>query len=474
MDIDSNIQSQLCIAQFNIQSVYKLPKPVFISGDFNAHHIAFGCVSTKGIGQQLYDIIDELDLCLLNDGSFTTNNRPNCNPSAIDITFTSAVLAPLCDWTVHDDSMGSYHFPTITNLTLAVNKYQTNPPIEKFLYKKADWVKYCEISETLFNDINVDTENPLKSYNTFCNRLSSLKLLCIPKYTKTSSYRSRPPAPWWNEKCEQSVIKSYQALKYYRSNPTMDNYIIYKKLDALKKRTISEEKKNGWRNLCESFNRNTPISKIWNYIKMFKGRKTHNKSLSDEFVLPFLDKLSDNGSDGIVDVDICTGAFDNVQPGILIKILSDLGIPGKFCKWIYSFLNERILYVKHNNILHGPRQVSKEQCKGQLCPHCYIIYIHLKFVNMSYQVHFTKFFERLKYHEVFGRSLLGADPVTLAILYKAIVRSHFDYSCLAYIDCNYVHRLDIAQNKGLRIISGAMCSTPIRAMEVETGVMPLV
>ncbi|KAH9636876.1 hypothetical protein HF086_010657 [Spodoptera exigua] len=550
--------------------IKELPKPVFISGDFNAHHIAFGCVSTKGRGQQLYDISDELDLCLLNDGSFTTNNRPNCNPSAIDITFTSAVLAPLCDWTVHDDSMGSYHFPTITNLTLAVNKYQTNPPIEKFLYKKADWVKYCEISETLFNDINVDTENPLKSYNTFCNRLSSLKLLCIPKYTKTSSYRSRPPAPWWNEKCEQSVIKSYQALKYYRSNPTMDNYIIYKKLDALKKRTISEEKKNGWRNLCESFNRNTPISKIWNYIKMFKGRKTHNKSLSDEFVLPLLDKLSDNGSDGIVDVDICTGAFDNVQPGILIKILSDLGIPGKFCKWIYSFLNERILYVKHNNILHGPRQVSKGTMQGAtLSPLLYNIYTSqiCKYVNMDnvnilqfaddlvvYSVHndidlaianinnalsqlyhyynnklrlninpnksnvmfITKdlpslsvlyndkaipivsshkflgvqidnkltFQGHIKYilqNSLKGLNIMrclagvswGADPVTLAILYKAIVRSHFDYSCLAYIDCNYVHRLDIAQNKGLRIISGAMCSTPIRAMEVETGVMPL-
>lgn len=49
-----------------------LPKPRLVASDFNAHHIAFGCLTTKGRGQQLYEIIDELDLCILNDGSATT------------------------------------------------------------------------------------------------------------------------------------------------------------------------------------------------------------------------------------------------------------------------------------------------------------------------------------------------------------------------------------------------------------------
>ncbi|XP_045516142.1 uncharacterized protein LOC123709077 [Pieris brassicae] len=43
----------------------------------------------------------------------------------------------------------------------------------------------------------------------------------------------------------------------------------------------------------------------------------------------------------------------------------------------------------------------------------------------------------------------GADPKILSLLYKSI-------------------------NRALRIISGAMCSTPIRAMEVETNIMPLI
>lgn len=710
-----------------------LPKPILVAGDFNAHHIAFGCLSTKNRGQQLYDLIDELDLCILNNGQVTTIHYPNTVPSAIDIGFASACIAPLCNWTVHDDNMGSYHFPTITDITLSIDRYQYNPPIEKFLYHKTDWTRYSQISENYFDNVTVDVCNPLQAYNSFCDRLDALKLECVPKFCKTSTFKSKPPAPWWNEKCEQAVIASYEALKYYRNNPTIPNFINYKKLEAIKKRTISEEKKNGWRNLCNSFNRTTPISKIWNYIKMFKGIKANNKSYCDEFVNSFLDKLAANGKDveglntyfdlhnanstskflldpftfeefkfsletrrnttpgldgfpyllikhlhtsvqklflkilnalwlqqvipeswktqcvipilkpdkppddansyrpislssclgkifenmikirldwfaeskGIIpniqfgfrrgrscadsfvallsDLKngkkyksiVCTfldvqGAFDNVQPGILVKILSQIGIPGLLCKWIYNFLTERTLYVKHNNILYGPKSASKGTMQGAtLSPLLYNLYTSeiCKYVNTSnvnilqfaddlvlYSVNYNvdiavnnvnialgqlykyymeeldlkinpskssvlifskdtptvqvnynnvnipvvtnhkflgvvldtklSFEQHIKYiskNALKGLNVIrclagvswGADPKTLSMLYKSIVRSHFDYSCLAYVNSSYVYKLDVLQNKALRVILGAMCSTPIRAMEVESKIEPL-
>ncbi|KAA5570052.1 hypothetical protein F3G48_31630, partial [Pseudomonas aeruginosa] len=88
--------------------IYNLPKPIFVSGDFNAHHIAFGCLSSKSRGHSLFNIIDDLDLCILNDGRFTTVNYPRRNPSAIDVSFVSASLASMCEWSVHHDAMGSY------------------------------------------------------------------------------------------------------------------------------------------------------------------------------------------------------------------------------------------------------------------------------------------------------------------------------------------------------------------------------
>lgn len=715
--------------------VRDLPKPIFISGDFNAHHVAFGCMSTKGRGQELYNLIDENDLCILNNGNFTTVNRPTQNPSAIDVTFVSPCIAPLCEWSVHDDCMGSYHYPTITQIQMRIEKYQINEPIDRYLYKKTDWIQYKKLSQQLFENIVLDQYDPINSYNQFCNKLEILKQQCIPKFTKLSKYRSRPPCPWWNDKCEQSVIKSYELLKHYRANPTMENYINYKKADALKKRTLAEQKHNSWDNLCNTFNRTTPISRIWNLIKMFRGAKSKSKSYNDEFMPQFLNKLSDstnlitddlqsyfsqNNNDSnskfllepftwseftmslnsrrdttpglddfpyilikklddiaqkiflnvfnnlwskllipdswktqcvipilkpdkspdcadsyrpislasclgkifeamikvrldwyieankiIPDVQygfrrgrsctdsflslisdlkrgkntglstVCTfldiqGAFDSIDPGILVKILTNFKIPGMLCQWIYSFLNNRTLYVKHNNILHGPRTVSKGTMQGSiLSPLLFNLYVceilqyvnienvnilqfaddiilysshssldsainninkaldqlnfyysnrlHLK-VNTSKShtmlfskdephlqvkydgtaipiVHTHKFLgiildKKLTFEphikHIIAKSMAGlnimrcmagvswgADPKTLAMLYKAIVRSHFDYSTLAYVNSVHVNKLNIIQNKALRIISGAMCSTPIRAMEVETKILPL-
>lgn len=160
-----------------------LPKPIFISGDFNAHHIAFGCLSTKGRGQDLYNIIDDLDLCILNDGTFTTVNYPRCKPSAIYVSLISANLSSLCDWSVHDDAMGSYHYPTITEITLSIDKYHVSSPVNRFIYKKTDWTTYKTLSKTMFNDLVLKLYDPISTYNDFCSRLNTLKELTIPKYT---------------------------------------------------------------------------------------------------------------------------------------------------------------------------------------------------------------------------------------------------------------------------------------------------
>ncbi|CAK1554063.1 unnamed protein product [Leptosia nina] len=483
---------------------------------------------------------DDCGLCILNDGSSTTVNYPRHNPSAIDVSFISPQLAPFCEWSVYDDAMGSYHYPTITNITINPERYTVIYGTEKFLYNKTDWNKYAEVSNNVFQDMIVSKENPVASYEEFCNRLNKLKQMCVPKFTKTN-FRGRPPAPWWNSTCEEAVIKSYNALKLYRNDPTVDNYINYKRLDALKKRTIKEQKRISWNSYCNSFNRTTPISQIWNLIKKFKGVRTGNKSYRDDFVQPFLDKLSDNTnlvnsnslndyfisnnenpqsrfllepfswsefimslqsrkntSPGLDDFPyllitylpesikliflnvlnslwhkkliptswktqcvipilkpdkspenassyrpislssclgkifenmlktrldwyaesntiiphiqygfrkgrscadsfisltndlknaknnkihtVCVfldvqGAFDSVDPGILVKVLSNAGIPGQLCKWIYDFLSNRVLYVRHNNVLHGPRIASKGTMQGAtLSPLLYNLY----------------------------------------------------------------------------------------------------
>lgn len=730
--------NRICISKLKI-FLNSLPKPCLISGDFNAHHISFGCATSKSRGNELYEIFDELDLCILNTGSPTTIQRPNRAASAIDVSCASPAITPLCKWYVGDDSLGSDHYPTFIDISVSPFMYKCNDNIEKYLFHKADWSKYYLNSEKLIEGFITDSVNPLDSYNMFSKLLNTLKSECIPYVvSKNHSRMMRPPAPWWNDECAEAVKKAKEALLIYRSEYTMTSFIVFKKLNAAKKLLLKETRKNSWKALCDSLNRYTPVAKIWNQIRKFKRMYTcKNIYKNDEWIPEFISKIcqlpieessiinmchlfnSENktadavcllkpftydefslalnsrknttpGLDGfpyvmikhlhnsckLVLLDIfnclwnkqivpnswktqcvipilkpnkspnshnsyrpislascigklfeqmvklrldyfveknnilpkfqfgfrkgksttdsfvyfiedirgcllshssavCTfldvqGAYDNVDLHQLISVLYDIGIPGKFLKWIFEFCYDRTVFVKFNNILHGPNKTFRGLMQGAcLSPLLYNLYTSqisnyikenvkiLQFaddiliycinreiltaeitVNRALQELYTYYTNVLKLNMncqkssvlVFGTDesvnicynnvnipqtrqqkflgvvlddklkfdkhvnyilqnalkginimrclagvFWGSDPKVLTMIYKSIVRSHFDYSCLAYYNCSptLLKKLDVTQNTALRIISGAMKTTPINALEAETCIEPL-
>lgn len=235
-----------------------LPSPCLVSGDFNAHHIAFGCQTTKARGKELYDLFDETNLCIMNDGTSTTVQSPHNNVSAIDVTCVSPLIAPLCVWRVGDDPLGSYHYPTFIDITTSSVQYCINNDVQKYMYHKADWIKYYLESESIFKNYNLDANAPLSSYELFCELINEIKSKCIPT-RRVSKKINRIPAPWWNKECDDAVKKSQEALQIFRIHFNLESFIEYKKNDAMKKRIISECRKNSWKNLCSTLNRYTPI-----------------------------------------------------------------------------------------------------------------------------------------------------------------------------------------------------------------------
>lgn len=719
--------------------LHSLPKPCLISGDFNAHHIAFGCDTSKSRGNELYEIFDELDLCILNTGSPTTIQRPNRAASAIDVSCASPAIAPLCEWYVGDDSLGSDHYPTFIDIIVSPFMYKCDDNIEKYLFHKADWSKYYLRSQELTEGFQTDSVDPLNSYNTFCELLNTLKSECIPHYIgKNCSRLIRPPAPWWNDECTEAVKKAKDALLVYRLEYTIASFIEYRKLNAAKKLLLRETRSNSWKALCETLNRYTPIARIWNKVRKFK-RMFISKNIyrNDEWIPEFISKIchlpveensivnlcnlfrseskiaeaafllkpftydefcvalnsrknSTPGLDGFTydmikhlhnsskhvlldiynclwneqivpnswktqcvipilkpnkppnshnsyrpislascigklfeqmiklrldyfieknnilprfqfgfrkgksttdsfvyfvedikrcllsnSVAVCVfldvqGAYDNVDLHQLISVLHDIGIPGKLLKWIFEFCYDRTVFVRFNNILHGPNKAFKGLMQGAcLSPLLYNLYtsqisnyinddvnilqfaddilvycinreivnaqnivnralqqLYLYYtntlklnmncqkssvlvfgtdepVNVNYnnvnilQTRQQKFLgvvldDKLKFdrhinyiiqNALKGINIMrclagvfwGSDPKILSTIYKSIVRSHFDYSCLAYFNCSptFLKKLDIIQNTALRIISGAMKTTPINALEAETGIEPL-
>jgi ribonuclease HI len=720
--------------------ISSLSSPLLVMGDFNAHHTAFGSASNKTRGIQLFDMLDEINMCILNTGETTTVNRPNQLPSAIDIAFSSPCLAASADWSVlSDDALGSYHFPTLINLSISVELYEHVSSYQKYVYKKADWVKYSEISSYLFDEVLQET-NALNAYDRFCILLDNLRKESVPIHSYTfNGQKCRKPVPWWNDICSDAVNQCKLALYAYKRYPTVENYLLYKKFDALKKKTIKEQKILSWKHFCSSFDRNTPISRVWKLVKVFNRKTSSPKCNDDHFVDAFLDKIASNRSSQHIDqlneffdfnelnlhlnlpfseqefnyslnnkkdttpglddipyilikrlhqsaklvllrifndlwqfdlipdtwkttavvpilksekdpslaesyrpislsscvgkifenmikcrlemyaesrliipssqfgfrkgrsttdsllkfggdikdafynnqylisvfLDV-SGAFDNVDLECLVKILHSYNIPGKICKWIFNFFYSRTVYIKYGGKLYGPKLAYKGVMQGAtLSPLIYILYIAqlhsflptntlsvlqyaddivlyttsrnilvaqntindgltnlyqyfketLKLdinpnkssamifskklegnVNISitysavsirlveeknilgvifdsqmyFNSHVQKVVNKMQKSVNVMRHLAsvtwGMDPKLLNMIFKSIVRSHYDYALIVYGNCIssiLARKLEVIQNKGLRIITGAFCSTPINSLEVEAGISPI-
>ena len=69
----------------------------------------------------------------------------------------------------------------------------------------------------------------------------------------------------------------------------------------------------------------------------------------------------------------------------------------------------------------------------------------------------------------------GSHQFTLKLLYNAIIRSHFDYAIFLLDPCyrSALNKLDKIHYKALRIILGAMKSSPTNAMQMECVDPPL-
>ena len=61
------------------------------------------------------------------------------------------------------------------------------------------------------------------------------------------------------------------------------------------------------------------------------------------------------------------------------------------------------------------------------------------------------------------------------MLYRAIVRSKFDYGCFAYgtASTTNLRQLDSIQNFGLRLALGAFCTSPVSSLYTEANEAPL-
>lgn len=135
----------------------EIPSPFYISGDFNAHNFAWGSEKTDGRGSLIMDLIDDLNLNILNDGSITRIAVPPNNHSCVDLSLCSNNLSMQSSWRTIDQPNGSDHLPILIVMQTSadtVTFYEASTPD---LCKNVNWVKFSDlVSISLINIVNSD------------------------------------------------------------------------------------------------------------------------------------------------------------------------------------------------------------------------------------------------------------------------------------------------------------------------------
>ncbi|XP_062527025.1 RNA-directed DNA polymerase from mobile element jockey isoform X1 [Bombyx mori] len=283
-----------------------LPKPLLLAGDFNAHHTMWGCTSNNGRGTTLHSIIEDSDLCILNDGQATTVGSHKWRPNALDLTIVSSSLSLRCNWSVHNDPMGSYHLPTVTSILFSYSENTNNKASQgnfsKPSYINVDWFKYKQIVDSKILDHTFDFSDPILSYTIFCNILleSVNDANTKPKnitLSHNTNHKKRLCLPWWNQTCTAAIEQCRKVYLQFKSDPSMENYISFKKQQALKKLSLNKEREASWTAFCELLNRQTPLSTIWKTIRKF-NKTYHNNNIksstNSSWIQDFLNKFSSN------------------------------------------------------------------------------------------------------------------------------------------------------------------------------------
>lgn len=251
--------------------IRQLPKPFLFLGDFNSRNPIWGSNYTDTRGKIVENFLENDQIILLNTGEPTRHNVANNSFSAIDLSISSATLAPKTKWKVLIDYNCSDHWPISIQL-LDQSPLIPFPP--KWNTKNPNWALYSDLlsQSTMENPIEIESIFNQTSINSITENFTALILEAASKAIgKTNIITKRKLVPWWNHECKES-IKSYKKClnKFKKSKSTLD-HIQLKKARAYSRYITKKSKTESWQKYTNSININTSSTEIWNKIRAIKG-----------------------------------------------------------------------------------------------------------------------------------------------------------------------------------------------------------
>lgn len=243
--------------------INQLPSPRIIMGDFNSNNTLWGSNTIDARGRTIEEVARQMQLNIINDGTPTrvTLESETC----IDLTLASPSLAPLLQWSVAASSYDSDHNPLLVSLAGVEREGEA---YKKLNIKLADWGSFA--ASTVWTDIPEDhSDDPLQQLEDFYQRIKEASTISIPEFTINKFY----PKPFWSPELKTSRLKRENLYNKFRRNKSNRNMINWKKARAEHRKLLKKHKQKQWRELASTFNKNTPLNKIYENIRKIKGRE---------------------------------------------------------------------------------------------------------------------------------------------------------------------------------------------------------
>ncbi|KAL7390520.1 hypothetical protein ABVT39_022758 [Epinephelus coioides] len=139
--------------------------------------------------------------------------------------------------------------------------------VPRYNFSRAKWDEFQERAKSFVGE--VDSEGFVDSWN--CSISSMIHNAAHGTIPEKQEPKGRKRVPWWNEKCDEAVRKRNKAYRKLRKYPMSDNVIEYKRLRALARKVVKEEKRSSWRKYCDTIGPETPVGQLWSAVYKMSG-----------------------------------------------------------------------------------------------------------------------------------------------------------------------------------------------------------
>lgn len=261
----------------------KLDGNFILSGDVNAQSTLWGSSTTNTRGRKIEKFCLDNNIYVANDGNIThIPNIAHHRFSAIDITFTNPLLAPIISWKTNDEPLGSDHLPIFISCNLRSPHHYFSP---KYIFSAANWSSYSLDADLTNVNFNQPIDQVLEEI------VNIIKTAADNNIPKTLPKTFKKYTPWFTKDIKTIVNRRKHLYTRFKNNVSVENMIAYKQARAKATLEIKKAKRESWENCLEDLNHTTNSREIWQKIRLIEGRCT---SKSPKYIVTDDDKGTDD------------------------------------------------------------------------------------------------------------------------------------------------------------------------------------